>query len=177
MIRGKRVVIRAVREGDLSNLFSLHNDVSLRGAEPSLGLISAVEFQKVYREDGFLGKNKGQLVVADHDDRIIGYVSYFTVGLIDGFELAYCLFDVAARGTGVMTEALRLVITHLFDSHKINRLQIATLPSNESSRRLALRCGFRLEGTLRGSYFHRGKNEDVLLFSLLRAEHEASQLG
>ena len=37
-------------------------------------------------------------------------------------------------------------------------------------KRLALKCGFRLEATLRGFVLHRGHARGVLLHSLLRGE-------
>jgi hypothetical protein len=33
-----------------------------------------------------------------------------------------------------------------------------------------LQCGFILEGTARGAFFNDGRNQDVLLFSLLRTD-------
>jgi RimJ/RimL family protein N-acetyltransferase len=108
--------------------------------------------------------------VTDLEDRLLGDMVYFKVNYMDGFEIGYQLFDPAARNGGLMTEALRLTVRYLFEHHKINRLQIATQTGNEASKRLALKCGFRLEGTLRGFVLHRGHDSDLLIYSLLRSE-------
>jgi RimJ/RimL family protein N-acetyltransferase len=42
------------------------------------------------------------------------------------------------------------------------------VPENAASRRIAEKCGFVLEGTVRGAFFSGGRNKDVLLYSLLR---------
>jgi len=170
VIRGQHCTLRTVREGDLPALYLFINDASLQGDYLSLPLRSEPSFRKEFDETGFLGDKRGRLLVTDLDDRIVGTIVYFNVNYMDGFELGYHLFDVAARNRGLMSEALRLAIDYLFGNHKINRLQIVTAPDNEPSQRLARKCGFKLEGTLRGNVFHRGLSRDSLQYSLLRAE-------
>jgi RimJ/RimL family protein N-acetyltransferase len=41
---------------------------------------------------------------------------------------------------------------------------------NAASRRVAEKCGFKLEGIARGAMFHRGQNYDLEMYSILRAE-------
>lgn len=170
MIRGERVALRTVRESDLAALYLLVNDLSLQGEHIALPLRSEPSFRKEFAETGFLDAQRGRFLVTDLDDRTLGTIVYFSVNYMDGFELGYHLFDAASRNKGLMSEAVRLAMDYLFTRHKINRLQIVTAPDNVASNRLALRCGFRLEGTLRGNVFHQGHNRDSLLYSLLRAE-------
>jgi RimJ/RimL family protein N-acetyltransferase len=44
------------------------------------------------------------------------------------------------------------------------------VPENGASRRIAEKCGFTLEGTVRGAFFNDGRNQDVVLYSLLRTD-------
>ncbi len=173
MIRGERVALRTVRQSDLPALYLLINDRSLQGEHLELPLRSEPSFRKEFDETGFLDRLRGRFLVTDLEDRTLGTIVYFSVNYMDGFEVGYQLFDPASRGQGLMSEALRLAVRYLFSSYKINRLQIATAPDNEASRRLALKCGFRLEGTLRGNVLHHGLNRDSLLYSLLRDEAAA----
>jgi ribosomal-protein-alanine N-acetyltransferase len=170
MIRGNTIALRTVRATDLDALYALVNDTANRGAHMVPRMRSQPEFRKEFDETGFFGRRQGRYLVVDRDDRMLGDIVYFSVNYMDGFELGYCLYDVASRGKGVMTEALGLAVSNLFDTHKINRLQICTAPDNEPSKRLALKCGFVLEGTLRGHFFQRGRSEDSLMFSLLRSD-------
>jgi [ribosomal protein S5]-alanine N-acetyltransferase len=41
---------------------------------------------------------------------------------------------------------------------------------NGASLRIAEKCGFVFEGTVRGAFFNDGRNQDVLLYSLLRTD-------
>ena len=170
MIRGERVVLRTVREADLPALYLRISDLSIQGEHLALPLRSEPSFRKEFADSGFLDARRGRFLVTDLEDRMLGTIVYFSVNYMDGFEIGYHLFDPAMRNTGVMSEALCLAVHYLFASHKINRLQIATAVDNEASKRLALKCGFRFEGTLRGNVFHHGHNSDSLLYSLLREE-------
>jgi RimJ/RimL family protein N-acetyltransferase len=170
MIRGERVALRTVRRTDLDALYLLINDAALKGEYLSPPLRSETAFRKEFDETGFFGPGRGHFLVTDLDDRVLGDMMYFKVNYMDGFEIGYQSFDPALRNTGLMTEALRLTVRYLFERHKINRLQIVTQPGNEASKRLALKCGFQLEGTLRGFVLHRGHPRDALLYSLLRSE-------
>ena len=171
MIRGRRCALRTVREADLPALYLLINDRSLQGDYLALPMRSEPSFRKEFFETGFLGDTRGRFLVTGlDDDRLLGTVVYFNVNYMDGFELGYQLFDAAARNRGLMSEAVAMVVDYLFGQHKINRLQIVTAPDNEPSKRLASKCGFRLEGTLRGNVFEHGRNRDSLLYSLLRAD-------
>ncbi len=170
MIRGQRCVLRTVRAADLPALYLLINDASLQGEYLSLPLRSEPSFRKEFDETGFLGDKRGRFLVTDLYDRLLGTVVYFDVNYMDGFEIGYHLFDPGQRKQGLMSEAVRMAVDYLFSHHKINRLQVVIAQGNEASKRLALKCGFSLEGTLRGNVFHHGHNHDSLLYSRLRAD-------
>ena len=170
MLRGDRVSVRALQESDLTALIALQNDVALRGEFLSPVLINEPLFRKEFQETGFLTKSNGMLLVVDLAGNTIGNITYYSVNYLDGFELSAQIYPVAARGKGLMTQGLSMVSRYLFDAYKINRLQGATYPENAAGNRLMHKCGFTLEGRLRGIYFHRGISQDLLLYSLLRSE-------
>ncbi len=47
---------------------------------------------------------------------------------------------------------------------------LVIVPDNGASRRIADKCGFVLEGTARGAFFNDGRNQDVVVYSLLRTD-------
>lgn len=170
MIRGEKVTLRTVRENDLDRLYDVLNDVQARGEHSVPQLRSQPQFRNEFAETGFFGREAGRYLVVDGEDRLLGDVVYFSVNYMAGFEIGYCLYDTALRGTGLMTEALTMAVDNLFDTRPVHRLQICTSPDNEPSKRLALRCGFTYEARLRGHMFHRGRYEDSLLYSRLRTD-------
>ncbi|MCP6657804.1 GNAT family N-acetyltransferase, partial [Klebsiella pneumoniae] len=80
------------------------------------------------------------------------------------------------RGKGYMSEALSLFSSFLFESKPIPRLQLTVVVGNESSRKVAEKCGYRYEGTLRKAAFLAGKYVDLELFGLLPDECPPLQL-
>jgi RimJ/RimL family protein N-acetyltransferase len=54
-----------------------------------------------------------------------------------------------ARGRGVATEAVRLASHHVFETLRWPRLELHHAVANVASCRVAQRCGFALEGTMR----------------------------
>ena len=67
-------------------------------------------------------------------------------------------------------EALKLFSAYLFELKSINRLEICVFDGNVPSRRIAEKCGYIYEGTMRQAYFARGKYHDLQFFSILREE-------
>jgi RimJ/RimL family protein N-acetyltransferase len=62
-------------------------------------------------------------------------------------EVGYWLL-APARGRGVASRAVRLLCSWSFEVCGLERLQLATLPGNVASERVAQACGFHREGTL-----------------------------
>jgi RimJ/RimL family protein N-acetyltransferase len=106
---------------------------------------------------------------------VIEYQGRFsgTVDLrFDGLGGADVGFGLApwARGKGVMTRALRLVLAWGFELPGIDVVYWRAQVGNSASRRVAGRCGFRMDGTVRGLLEQRGERRDGWIGSLRRGE-------
>lgn len=171
MLRGERITLRTVGSGDLDELYTQHVAIENRGDFYPRGVQSESAFRRQFAEDGFWGREDGTLVIVDAAGRIVGHIEFFRAGTYwDAYELAYQLYDQAEAGKGYTTEAVQLLADYLFDTKPRHRLQLVILPGNAASRRVAEKCGFTLEGTLREPFFHRGRDVDVLMYSLLRTD-------
>jgi RimJ/RimL family protein N-acetyltransferase len=103
-----------------------------------------------------------------YDGRFAGSVDLRFDG-IGGAEVGFGLAPWA-RGNGVMTRALRLVLAWGFGLPGINVVYWRAQVGNWASRRVAGRCGFRMEGTVRGLLEQRGERRDGWIGSLRRGE-------
>jgi ribosomal-protein-alanine N-acetyltransferase len=100
---------------------------------------------------------------------MVGHIEFFkAVSYWDAFELSYQLYGEAFAGRGYATEAVQLLVDYLFDTKRYGRIHLVIVPENVASVRIAEKCGFVLEGTVRGAFFNQGRSQDVLLYSLLR---------
>jgi RimJ/RimL family protein N-acetyltransferase len=173
VIRGKTISLRTVREKDLDALYAAFCDVELRFPYMPARILSEPGFRREFQETGFWTEQRGQMMIVDAEDRLLGGIWYFPVApYIDGLEIGYMVFDRERRGQGIMTEALRLLASYLFGQRKLHRLQLTVMIPNEASRRVARKAGFQLEGIARGAVFHLGRSHDIEVYSLLRGELE-----
>jgi RimJ/RimL family protein N-acetyltransferase len=84
-------------------------------------------------------------------------------------EVAYGLAP-GARGHGVMTRALGTLLAWGFDELGLEGIRWRAEVGNLPPRRVAERCGFRIEGEVRGLVMHRGARQDGWIGSLLPGE-------
>jgi ribosomal-protein-alanine N-acetyltransferase len=171
VLRGTRIVLRPPRESDVDRLYAAHTDLASRGAYFPLGVLSEPAFRRRFGETGFWEREEGMLLIVDGADELVGHIEFFApVSYWDAFELSYQLYDEGSAGRGYATEAVELLVDYLFATKKQHRIHLVIVPENAASRRIADKCGFVLEGTVRGAFFNAGRNQDVLLYSLLRTD-------
>ena len=85
-------------------------------------------------------------------DRRVGELGYWTAP--------------GARRRGVSTRALRTLAHWSIESLGLVRAELWIEDSNEASRALATRVGFRLEGVMRKKVWHRDADRDVAIYAL-----------
>ena len=169
MLVGNKVVLRTVRESDLGILFELTADVRDAGDHWPLQLRSERAARRRFEENGWWDDQLGVLLITDREDRILGQIVMFKAAVYqNAYELGYRIFKPDDRGKGYMSEAVSLAAAFLFETKTIDRIQATTLPENEGSQRVLEKCGFAFEGIMRRAMFHRGRSQDLRLYSILR---------
>lgn len=177
MLKNNKITLRHVQEADLERLHTFHRDIANRGAYFPHGVMSEPVFQRRFNETGFWQKDEGMLVITMGDGELVGHIEFFqTVAYLDELELSYHIYSEAYRGQGIATGAVALMTGYLFDNKKYNRIRLIIHPENSASKKVAAKCGYQLEGTARGAWFHEGRNQDVEVYALLRDEYYASQV-
>lgn len=172
MLWGENTTLRTVRENDLEQLYDFHQDIGSRGRYYHNGVMAAPVFKNYRRESGFWGEDQGMLVIEFEGD-IVGHIESFgTVSCPDELELAYHFYTAESRGRGITTPALRLMTAYLFHRRKTDRIRLIIHPDNKASKRVAEKGGYRLESNARGAWYHRGKNQDVEVYVLLRGTYD-----
>jgi RimJ/RimL family protein N-acetyltransferase len=86
-------------------------------------------------------------------------------------EVGYWLRQ-SARGRGLTTRALQLLIQWAFDELRCERLQLRADELNVPSQRVAEKAGFHREGVLRSVHFNARQNRRVnfVMYSLLPSD-------
>ncbi|KUF12678.1 GNAT family N-acetyltransferase [Pseudoponticoccus marisrubri] len=89
---------------------------------------------------------------------------------VGSIEVGYIHFAPALQRTALATEAMALLMTHVFDTLGYRRCEWKCHALNAASRRAAERLGFTYEGTFRQASVVKGRNRDTAWFSILDSE-------
>lgn len=171
MLTGERIRLRPVAAQDLDELWRRHVEIDNRGDYYPRGIVGETTFRKRFEDDGLWSRDEGTLLIVDPVDAIVGHIEFFrTVSYLDEVELSYQLYDRAHDGKGYVSDAVRLLVRYLFETRPLSRIRLVIHPDNAASQRVAQKCGFTLEGTMRMAWFHRARHHDVQVWSILRGE-------
>ncbi|MFB8201008.1 GNAT family N-acetyltransferase [Kitasatospora purpeofusca] len=180
MIEGTAVRLRALRAEDAEHQLRWRNDpevVRLAAAgDPRFGPTTAEaladRFARILRLDP---REAGILTVEEKaGGRPIGMVDYRDVDPYEGVaELGIFIGEREFWDHGYGSEALGLLVDHLFGMFPLHRLELDTWSGNTRAARAFARLGFQEEGRRRDAVLLAGARYDRVLFGLLRREWEA----
>jgi [ribosomal protein S5]-alanine N-acetyltransferase len=156
------IVVRPLQEDDAPALASAIDD------DPDLDRWTSIPFP--YTE------HDAREFIATTEESAFAIVDRATGELLGGIgtrvagpavvEIGYWV-KAGARGRGIATRALALIVRFAFDELDAARVQLSTEPDNLGSQRVAEKAGFVREGTLRSHLCIKGRRRDAVMFSLL----------
>jgi RimJ/RimL family protein N-acetyltransferase len=113
-------------------------------------------------------------LIDEESGRASGMASYLNIVPAMGtIEIGHIWFAPPLQKTRAATEAIFLLMRHVFDDLGYRRLEWKCNALNEASMRAARRFGFTYEGTFRQHMVVKGRNRDTAWFSLLDREWPA----
>src|SRR5260370_25260856 len=133
-----------------------------RSEEDTLSFIRSVLAQ--------FAENRGVAAGIWNGSRLAGTIGVHRIDWLNRrVEIGYWL-GREYEGRGVMTDACRAVITHLFQELELHRVEIRCAVDNTRSAAIAKRLSFTLDGTLREAQFVGGRYHDLWVFGMLRQD-------
>lgn len=110
-------------------------------------------------------------------DTVLGRIAMSGLSLDDG--VAACSYWVlpAARGAGVACRALMALSVWALGKAGFHRLQLDHSTRNNASCRVAIKSGFRLEGTKRSDAVHSDGRHDMHLHARIRGDEKSEGPG
>jgi RimJ/RimL family protein N-acetyltransferase len=112
------------------------------------------------------------VVVDEPSNKLVASIQVKSVDWsIPKAELGYYI-DEKFEGKGIITRATSLIIDYCFRELKLDKLYIRTHHANVSSRKVAEKNGFLLEGTIRKDYrTTKGELVDLMYYGLTSEEY------
>jgi RimJ/RimL family protein N-acetyltransferase len=173
-LRGKRVLLAVPTRDDIDRITELCQDDQIQQwtSVPSpYQRRDASWFVREMVTAGWDGARDLTWAVRDPQDRsVLGMVGLSMDGQ-GSAEIGYWL-GADARGSGLMTDAVRVVVGNAFDPEglALTRLVWKAQVGNWPSRRIAWRVGFRFDATLRAELVQRGVRRDGWIATLLAGD-------
>ncbi|WP_120497721.1 GNAT family N-acetyltransferase [Kiloniella sp. EL199] len=110
-------------------------------------------------------------IVDKKTNKALGVASYLRITPTAGsIEVGHINFSPALQKTVMATEAMYLMMHHVFVELGYRRYEWKCNALNEGSKVAAKRLGFTYEGTFRQSDIVKGRNRDTAWFSILDSE-------
>jgi [ribosomal protein S5]-alanine N-acetyltransferase len=177
-LRGPEITLRLPEPGDAPALFELARDPEVtrwfswgpyRSVDEPLRWIAE---QEARRESG----EQLDFVIHHREHGPIGITGLGELSRRDRRAMVGTWLGREHWGTGTNAESKALLAHMAFGVCELERLGAYSNPDNARSARALEKAGFTQEGTLRGWHRHGGRQLDVHVFGLLRADWPASPL-
>ncbi len=127
-----------------------------------------------YNAEAAAGTGFAFLIFQSEQMTLVGGISLGNIrhGVAQTAQIGYWMGERYA-GRGLMQAAMKLAMSHAFDTLRLHRLEAACIPDNVRSIRVLENAGFRREGLMRAYLRINGVWRDHLLYALIAEEHRA----
>jgi RimJ/RimL family protein N-acetyltransferase len=175
MLKGGKVLLRAIEREDLKRLHELESNVELVllgdghwQPEP------LAAFEKNF--DKLLEGDERHWFVIEADGRVIGKIGFVQSNRRNGTaEFGIEIYDPEYIGKGYGRDAINVLLDWAFRIQNFRRIWLKTNAANERALRCYQAVGFVEEGRLRQQLYYEGRYVDAVLMGLLRSEWEESR--
>ena len=170
MIRGERVVLRALEPDDGPLLHRWMNDSQV---VHWLGRRLPISLPEVrdWAEEQVDKVRELRLGITNADGKLIGWCDLARWDpLQDGAFLTLAIGDSDFWGGGYGTDATLTLCGYGFAELNLHRITLYVFADHAPAIRLYEKCGFVHEGRMRQSSFRHGARQDLLVMGMLREE-------
>lgn len=168
-----RLLLRRIEPGDLEDIFEYASDPEVAKYctwEAHSSLEESTDFLKSVLDRYENGEVAPWGIVHKADGKLVGTCSFLGWSIRDArAEIGFAL-SRKYWGCGLMTEAVREIISFGFREMKLNRIQGNCEVENAASARVMEKAGMKLEGVLRETQFLKGRWVSVCMYSILKKE-------
>ncbi len=164
------VSIHLLEESEIDDLIEIwrrnHSDLNADGSISEYD--EAAQRERLARRLAEREQGTGWSWTIHVDGVLAGDIGFNQVhrGSLQSANVGY-MVDAPARGRGVATAALRLLIREAFEELHLHRLEAGALTTNVASQRVLEKAGFRRVGLLRKHLYEDGEWRDHYLYELI----------
>ena len=174
VLSGGQVVLAPVEQADLAALFRWINDRDL--------VLSSASYRPVHFSDHdawwqSVSGDRSTVLFAIRtrgEDELVGTCQLLGIDSPHRVaELRIRIGEAGARGRGLGSEAVALLLRHAFADLDLHRVTLEVFSRNTAAITVYERCGFVREGVLREAVFLDDRRDDVVVMGILRSDWQA----
>lgn len=174
----ERLILRQIQLSDAEAVFATFSDEAVMEFYGDMPHRSVEESRElIRRQHAWYARREGIRwgITRRGEDVVLGSCGFFHFD--EEFQRAETGYELnrAHWRQGIMSEALRAIITFGFREIGLGRIEAVVDDTNEPSKALLRSLGFSHEGTLRKRFFFRGRFWDEHYFGLLKEEWQPPQ--
>lgn len=169
ILRDDKVLLRAIEEDDAAVLMDLINDPEVENAVYGWSYPVSLASQKKWIAN--LSNDSTVRYAIVFDEKTVGVAIISSIDMKNRTGNMNIKLVKAARGKGVATRVVKLMIQYCFDELNLHCLTANVIERNSESRKLWEKLGFRQDGILRDRVFKNGKYHNAIAYSLLKEEY------
>lgn len=162
-IVGKRVLLRAVEEKDLSAFHQWTNDPEIASTVGGWHFPSSKRDQLQWFNGLTLNSLHQRFAIEDEKEMLIGTANLVNINWKDRNAEHGLLIERGARGKGYGQDVVMAIMRYAFDELGLNRLDSTIISYNKPSIQLYTgKCGWVIEGIQKAWYYRKGNFWDRL---------------
>jgi RimJ/RimL family protein N-acetyltransferase len=175
MLKGERVLLRAMTRDDLVRQWEFNNDLKVElagGGDPPMPQ-SLERLQADFDREVAKGGRNDATFAIDVDGQFIGACGLFDFNVTARTcDLGIAIGDRSYWDQGYGRESVRLLVDYAFRHRNVRRVWLWVHAANQRAIRAYLAVGFVEEGRLRQHMWSDGRYDDVVYMGVLREEWE-----
>ncbi len=176
MLKGERIILRAISREDLPRLAAFNNDVEFElagGGDPPMPQ-SLERLQAEFEQDAAKGGRNGASFVIEANGKVIGGCALFRFDdTAHTCELGIGIGDKDYWGKHYGREAVKLLLDYAFRLRNFHKVWLRVNGGNERAIRSYRACGFIEEGRQRAQVWSNGRYDDLVYMGVLHDEWKA----
>ncbi|MEA1992870.1 MAG: GNAT family protein [Euryarchaeota archaeon] len=169
MIKGKKVVLRALEKEDIENCWRWINDPEITEGLAMIFPVSKYEEEKWY--ENTVGDDKNKIFAIEADSTYIGNIGLHEIDWVNRkAELGIMIGEKESQGKGYGTDAIKTLLRYAFTKMNLHKIQLRAFEYNKKAIQCYKKCGFNEEGVMREDVFRNGTYHSTIFMSILRSE-------
>ena len=172
-IQGKKVILRAIEQGDLVLLHQWANDPVTQDIMGGVHFPSSLDWHYKWFQNLKDDHLNQRFAIQSPDEGFIGLSTLINIDWRNNHAWhGIMLGDKDIRGKGYGFDSVMATLRYAFDELHLERLDGAMIEYNEASLHLYInKCGWKKEGIKKNFYYRKGKYWDQIIVGITREDY------